>query len=59
MIIEALMYGMMPRANIVTFDKAPPENMSKNPIKAPPFSVRNLLNASPFIPGVGIWQPIR
>ena len=26
--IDALMYGMMPSAKIVTFDKFPPENMS-------------------------------
>ena len=56
--IDALMYGMIPRAKIVTLDKAPPENISKKPMSAPPFSIRNLLNSSPLIPGVGIWEPI-
>jgi hypothetical protein len=52
-IMEALIYGIMPRAKIVSLDKAPPENISKKPMSAPPFSARNLLSASPFIPGVG------
>ena len=45
----------MPRAKIVTLDRAPPENMSKKPMRAPaPLLARNSLRASPLIPGVGI-----
>ena len=49
----------MPRANIDSFERAPPENMSKKPMSAPPFSVRKRPNASLFIPGVGICAPTR
>jgi hypothetical protein len=52
--MEALMYGMIPSANIVALDSAPPENMSKKPIRAPPLVVNNALSASLRMPGVGI-----
>ncbi len=29
--IDALIYGMMPSAKMVTFDRLPPENMSYSP----------------------------
>ena len=33
--MDAVMYGMIPRAKIVTLESAPPENMSKKPIRPP------------------------
>ena len=33
--IEAEMYGMMPRANTETFRRPPPENMSNRPNRVP------------------------
>ncbi len=52
--MEALMYGMIPSAKIVSLDSAPPEKTSKKPSSAPPCAVRNSLRASLLIPGVGI-----
>jgi hypothetical protein len=50
---------MMPNAKIVSLDKAPPEKISRKPIRAPPRSVRNLNSSSLLIPGVGTCAPIR
>ena len=39
--IEAEMYGMIPRANTETFRRPPPENMSKEVGEGPPVDARN------------------
>jgi hypothetical protein len=58
MIIEALIYGIIPRAKIEKFSKAPPENMLNMPNSVLAFWVKKADNASPLIPGVGICTPI-
>gem|GEM_PF-6980015 len=52
--MDALIYGITPRAQIENLLKAPPEKMSKNPKRVPLACLNKLKNASPFIPGVGI-----
>ena len=58
MIIDALMYGMMPSAKIEKFSSAPPENMLNIPNRVPAFWAKKLARASLLMPGVGIWTPI-
>ena len=57
--IDALMYGMMPSAKIVSRDSAPPEKISKKPRSDPPRSSKNFDNSSLLMPGVGTCAPIR
>jgi hypothetical protein len=52
--IEALIYGMIPRANIVNLLSAPPENISKNPMMVPVMRAIISASATELIPGVGI-----
>ena len=57
--IDALMYGMMPSAKIVTCDRLPPENMSYRPNIVPAACSASNASASVFTPGVGMWLPTR
>jgi hypothetical protein len=57
--MEALIYGIMPRAKTESLSRAPPENMSKSPNKVPRAEAKKVASASPSIPGVGTAQPIR
>ena len=52
--IDALMYGMMPSAKIVTFDRFPPENMSYRPNRLFWACSASNCSAAVFTPGVGM-----
>ena len=59
MMIEAEMYGMMPNANTVKRDKAPPENML-NRLRMPPCCPwNNCSSCAGSIPGTGMCAPMR
>ncbi len=58
-IIDALMYGMMPRAKTESLSSPPPANMSIKPRKLPAWDAIKAAKALPFTPGVGIWTPMR
>ena len=59
MMIDAEMYGMMPSANTVNRDSAPPENMLNMP-STPPCWLRNRsASASGLMPGTGMCAPTR
>ena len=51
--IDELMYGITPRAKIVTFDRLPPVNMSYRPNIVFRACSAITLSASVFTPGVG------
>ena len=53
------MYGMMPRAKIVTFARLPPENMSTRPNQFPRFCSKKSMSDWALMPGVGTWFPTR
>ena len=57
--MEAEMYGMIPRAKTVTFARLPPENMSTRPNQLPRFCSKKSMRAAVLIPGVGMWLPRR
>src|SRR2546425_7366324 len=57
--IEAEMYGMIPRAKIVNRLRLPPENKSRKPRIPPPCCRKNASSAWKLIPGTGIWPPTR
>ena len=57
--IDALMYGMMPSAKIVTRDRLPPENMSYRPNIVFCACRASSSSAAGFTPGVGMWWPTR
>ncbi len=57
--IDALIYGMMPSAKIVIFDRLPPENMSYRPNIVFWACRASSASAAAFTPGVGMWLPIR
>ena len=52
--IDAVMYGMIPRAKIVSLEKFPPENMSTKPRIEPPLRSNIAFRALASTPGVGI-----
>ena len=57
--IDAVMYGMMPRANTATRLSAPPENRLRNPTTPAPPSSKNCFRAVMSIPGTGTYAPKR
>src|SRR5918997_5090391 len=57
--IEAVMYGMIPRAKTLRLLNAPPVNTPKRPVIAFPLVSRPLSRASRFTPGSGTQQPSR
>src|SRR6266568_1009958 len=57
--MEAEMYGMIPRAKIVSRLRLPPENRSRNPRIPPPCCRKNDSSAWKLIPGTGMWPPTR
>jgi hypothetical protein len=59
MMIEAEMYGMMPRAKIVKRDNAPPENMLNMPRMPPCWPWKRSASTFGSIPGTGMCAPIR
>ncbi|CFN76999.1 Uncharacterised protein [Bordetella pertussis] len=59
MMMDAEMYGMIPRAKMEKRDSAPPENMLNRP-RIPPSCWRNRsASASGLMPGTGMWVPRR
>jgi hypothetical protein len=59
MMIEAEMYGMIPRAKIESLSSAPPENMLNMLKIVPDCASKNCSSANGSIPGTGINVPIR
>src|SRR5271163_1860016 len=57
--IEAVMYGMMPSAKIVSLRKLPPLNRSKMPRTEPADWLNICVSTSALMPGVGICAPMR
>jgi len=60
MMIDAVMYGMIPSANTANWVSAPPENSCRKP-STPPSSawVRRVATASRSMPGTGMNAPNR
>ena len=59
MMMDAEMYGMIPRAKIEKRESAPPENMLNRP-RIPPWFWRNKsASASGLMPGTGMCVPKR
>ena len=58
MMIELVMYGMIPSANTANWVSAPPENSLRKP-STPPCSAwsSSCLTASKSMPGTGTWAP--
>jgi hypothetical protein len=54
MMIEAEMYGMIPRANTEKRPSAPPENMSNNPTMEFCVPLNSSANATGLMPGTGM-----
>src|SRR3546814_14975476 len=61
MMIDAVMYGMMPRANRANWVSAPPENRVRKPSTPAPSSawVFRFWTASRSMPGAGTADPAR
>ena len=59
MMIDAVMYGMIPRKNTATFVSAPPENRSRKPTTPPVFESFSSLIARKSTYGTGMWDPSR
>ena len=62
MMIEAVMYGITPRAKIVIFANAPPENIStswKRFWPPPVANLNRLIATSALTPGTGMYAPMR
>src|SRR5712692_8964917 len=57
--MEAEMYGMMPRANTERRRSAPPEKRSRKPNTPPDMALKNSESATGSTPGVGMWEPRR
>src|SRR5688500_17786712 len=57
--IDAEMYGMMPRAKIERRLRAPPEKRSRKPNTPPPIALKNSDRATGSMPGVGMCDPRR
>src|ERR1035438_10628811 len=57
--IDAVMYGMMPRAKIVRRLMLPPAKRSKKPKIDPAFELKNSSHRVILIPGVGMCPPRR
>ncbi len=58
--IDALIYGMMPSAKIVTFDRLFPVNMSYMPnMLFLPSCCANSSSARMSTPGTTMWLPMR
>ena len=57
--MDAVIYGMMPRAKIVRRRRLPPENMESSPSRPAPACVKNCSKAEVLIPGVGTNDPSR
>ena len=57
-IIEADMYGIIPRARILKRSSAPPENILNISIIVPLCCSKKEARAAGFIPGTGIYVPI-
>ena len=57
--IDAVMYGVMPRAKTERRRRAPPENMSRNPRSPPALALKNSSSAWASSPGVGMCAPTR
>ena len=57
--MDAVMYGMMPRAKIVSFLTLPPANISKKPKMEPAAELKNSVHRWVLIPGVGMTAPKR
>src|ERR1700731_903679 len=57
--IDEVMYGMMPRAKIVSFRKLPPLKRSKMPRTDPADWVNICSSTAALIPGVGMCAPMR
>ena len=60
MMIDAVMYGMIPRAKMAKFVSAPPENSDRKP-RMPLVSARDFscVRAPTSMPGTGRWAPSR
>jgi len=57
--IDAEMYGMMPRAKMVKLRRLPPEKRSTRPSSVFCTLSKNLASAALSTPGVGTWAPTR
>src|SRR5688500_372365 len=57
--IDAEMYGMMPRAKTERRERAPPEKRSRKPKTPPPIALKNSDRATGSMPGVGMCDPRR
>ena len=53
MMMDAVMYGMMPNENTEKFDSAPPVNRSSMVMDTPPLSVNWVANSLKGMPGTG------
>ena len=58
-IMDELMYGMTPRANIERLLKPPPVNMSNMPSSVPCCISNHSFMIVESIPGVGMCMPMR
>ncbi len=59
MMIDALMYGMMPSAKTVKRDSAPPLNML-NRFRMPPlWPLKSCCSCTGSMPGTGMCAPMR
>ena len=59
MMIDAEMYGMMPRAKMVKRRSAPPENMLNMPSMPPWLSWKKPASTFGSMPGTGMCAPMR
>src|SRR5690606_21391049 len=59
MMIDAEMYGMMPNANRLNLDSAPPENILNIPRIPSDWDSNSFANTSGSIPGTGMNVPKR
>ena len=57
--MEAEMYGMIPRAKTDNRRSAPPEKMSRKPKSEPADDLKKALIAAGSTPGVGMCDPSR
>ena len=57
--IDAEMYGMIPSANTVNLDKAPPDIRLAMPRIPPSWPLKNCCNCAGSIPGTGMCAPTR
>jgi hypothetical protein len=58
-IIDAEMYGIIPRARMDIRSNAPPENMLNKPRIVPWFALKRFSSAALLMPGTGICAPSR